>query len=121
MRLFGLGGAMAAVWLVAGCAGVAGFGAPPFSALQARCGAQTDYGADAQAVYSTLLDAYVAYRHGRISESDYCAFEASLAERHAALASGDAAARLAWIQFFNDARVQAIDWRAPVDPSLRGG
>jgi hypothetical protein len=113
--------AASAAMLAAGCAGVVGLGAPPLSALEAQCSAQTDYGPDAPAVYSAFLDAYVAYRHGRIAKSDFCSFQASIAEQHAALASGGPAARLAWADFFNDARVRAIDWRAAVDPSLRGG
>jgi hypothetical protein len=122
MRGFGWGAAAAAVVLAAGCAaGVAGFGAPPLAALEAQCGAQTDYGADTPAVYSTLLDAYVAYRHRRIAEADYCAFQASISQQHAALVSGGSSARPAWAAFFNDARVKAIDWRAAIDPSLRGG
>ncbi|MEA3119769.1 MAG: hypothetical protein QOI13_3039 [Paraburkholderia sp.] len=121
MRRFGWGGAVAAVVLTAGCAGVAGFGAPPLAALQAQCGAQADYGADAPAVYSALLDAYVAYRHARIDKAGYCAFQASISRQHAALLSGGPRARPAWAAFFNDARVKAIDWRAAIDPSLRGG
>ena|ERR1700738_1513201 len=122
MRGFRWGGAAAVVVLAAGCAaGVAGFGAPPLTALEAQCGAQTDYGPDAPTVYSALLDAYVAYRHGRIGKSDYCAFQASISQQHAALVSGGPGARPAWAAFFNDARVKAIDWRAAIDPSLRGG
>jgi hypothetical protein len=122
MRGFKWGGAVAAVVLAAGCAaGVAGFGAPPLAALEAQCGAQTDYGADTPAVYSALLDAYVAYRHGRIAKADYCGFQASIAQQHAALVSGGAGARPAWATFFNNARVTAIDWRSAVDSSLRGG
>jgi hypothetical protein len=122
MRGFGWSGAAAALVLVAGCAaGVAGFGVPSLTELEAPCGAQADYGADTPAVYSTLLDAYVAYRHGRIAKADYCAFQASISQQHAALESGGPGARPAWAAFFNDARVKAIDWRAAVDPSLRGG
>lgn len=121
MRGFGLSSAVAVAMLAAGCAGVVGLGAPPLSALEAQCGTQADYGRDAPAVYSAFLDAYVAYRHGRIDQSDYCAFQTSIAQQHAALASGGPAARIAWADFFNEARVKAIDWRAAVDPSLRGG
>jgi hypothetical protein len=121
MRVFGWSSAVAAALLAAGCAGGVGFGAPPLSALEAQCGAQTDYGPDTPAVYSALLDAYVAYRHRRITQSDYCDFQASIAQQHTALMSGGPAARPAWVDFFNEARVTAIDWRAAVDPSLRGG
>jgi hypothetical protein len=122
MRGFGWGCAAAAIMLTAGCAaGLAGFGVPPLTVLEAPCGAQTDYGADAPAVYSAFLDAYVAYRHGRIVKADYCSFQASISQQHAALISGGPDARPAWAVFFNDARVKAINWRAAVDPSLRGG
>jgi hypothetical protein len=122
MRFFGWSSAVAVALLAAGCAGVLGFGAPPLSELEAQCGVQmTDYGPDTPAVYSALLDAYVAYRHRHITQSEYCAFQASIAQQHAALMSGGPGARRAWADFFNDARVKAIDWRAPVDPSLRGG
>ena len=44
-------------------------GAPSFGALQEMCGAPpVDYGNDAQAVYSTFFDAYVAYRRGGLSK-----------------------------------------------------
>ncbi len=121
MRGFEWCAAVAAVALMAGCAGMVGFGAPPLSALEAQCGARTDYGADAPAVYSALLDAYVGYRHRRVTQADYCAFQASIAKEHAALVAGGPTARPAWAEFFNAARVQAIDWRAAADPSLRGG
>ncbi|MEX3956653.1 hypothetical protein [Trinickia sp. EG282A] len=123
MRGFGWCGVVLAVVLATGCAaGVAGFGAPPLSALQAQCGGlQADYGADAPAVYSALLDAYVGYRHRRVTQADFCAFQNSIAERHAALVAGGSDARPAWAEFFNEARVKAINWRAAVDPSLRGG
>jgi hypothetical protein len=121
MRVFGRSAAVVVALLAGGCVGVVGLGAPPLSALEAQCGAQTDYGPDAPAVYSALLDAYVAYRHGRITQSDYCAFQTSIARQHAALISGGPAARSAWANFFNEARVTAIEWREAVDPSLRGG
>lgn len=121
MRGFGWCGALAAVALVTGCAGMMGFGAPPLSALQAQCDARADYGADAPAVYSALLDAYVGYRHRRITQADFCSFQASIAEQHATLVAGGPTARPAWAEFFNAARVKAIDWRAAVDSSLRGG
>jgi hypothetical protein len=121
MRVFRWSGALAVALLAAGCTGIVGLGAPPLSALEAQCGAQTDYGPDAPAVYSALLDAYVAYRHQRITQSDYCGFQASIAQQHTALVSSGPAARPAWAAFFNEARVTAISWRAAADPSLRGG
>ncbi|MDG0023395.1 hypothetical protein [Trinickia sp. Y13] len=111
--------------LLAGCtvmpelSGAAG--ASRFAALQTMCGAQIDYGADAQSVYATLFDAYVAYRHGKLAQSDYCAFEAGIAEHYRLRAGGGADAQRAWVQYFNAQRVRAIDWRAQVDPTLRGG
>ena len=107
--------------LVAGCAGVFG-GAERFAALQTSCGSTAlNYGADAQPVYSTLIDAYVAYRHGRLSQADYCAFEADLASHYRMRATGGADAQRTWADYFNAQRVKAIDWRAQVDPTLRGG
>ncbi|GLU33029.1 hypothetical protein Busp01_28710 [Trinickia caryophylli] len=98
-----------------------GPGAPSLSALEQVCGAQTDFGGDTQSVYSAYLDAYVAYRHGRLPQQAYCAFQSSIAERHAALAAAGPGARAQWADFFNDARARALSWRAAVDPSLRGG
>ena len=108
-----------AVWLT-GCAGVLPSGAR-FATLRAGCGADaagTDYGADAQSVYSTLYDAYVAYRHRRLSQADYCAFENDIASHYRGRAAD---AQGAWAEYFNAQRVKAIDWRAQVDPTLRGG
>jgi hypothetical protein len=98
-------------------------GAPSFADLQSMCGAQpADYGSDAQSVYVTLFDAYVANRRGGLSKADYCAFQTSIAQRYAALgASGDPAARNQWVEFFNAQRVKALSWRAAVDPTLRSG
>src|SRR5690349_20446043 len=49
--------------------------APSFDALQGLCeAAPTDYGADAQSVYSALYDAYVAQRRGGLSKERFCAF-----------------------------------------------
>lgn len=111
--------------LLAGCAGMPGLGgaagASRFAALQTMCGAQTDYGAHAQSVYATLFDAYVAYRHGKLPQSEYCAFEEGIAEHYRMRAGGGADAQRAWAQYFNAQRVKAIDWRAQVDPTLRGG
>jgi len=98
-------------------------GAPSFADLQSMCGAQpADYGSDAQSVYVTLFDAYVANRRGGPSKADYCAFQTSIAQRYAALgASGDRAARNQWVEYFNAQRVKALSWRAAVDPTLRSG
>lgn len=117
-------GCVVSVW-VAGCTGVPALqgsaGASRFAALQTSCGAATDYGADAQSVYSTLFDAYVAYRHGRLAQADYCAFANDLANHYRARAAGGPDAQRAWADYFNAQRVKAIDWRAPVDSTLRGG
>ncbi|MBP0592421.1 hypothetical protein J8I87_22330 [Paraburkholderia sp. LEh10] len=98
-------------------------GAPSFADLQAMCGSQpVDYGSDAQSVYVTLFDAYVANRRGGLSKADYCAFQTSIAQRYAALgASSDPQARNQWVEFFNAQRVKAMSWRAAVDPTLRSG
>ncbi|SRR5258706_11012918 len=113
--------------LLAGCVSTPSLtgtmGAPSFAALQEMCGAQTiDYGGDAQSVYSTLFDAYVANRHGKVSRDDYCAFQSSLAQRYAAQGrSGDPQTRNQWVAYFTEQRAKAISWRATVDPTLRGG
>ncbi len=107
------------MWLT-GCAGLLPSGSS-FATLQSGCGADTDYGADAQSVYSTLTDAYVAYRHGRLSQADYCAFERDIASHYRMRAAGGPDAQRAWAEYFNAQRVKAIDWRAPIDPTLRGG
>lgn len=109
-----------AVVVLAGCSGVV-FGRPSFTALQQECGPVTEYGEDGPAVYSAFLDAYVAYRHGHVSKDEYCAFERGIAEHHAALASRGAHERGDWATFFNGERVKALDWRASIDPTLRGG
>jgi hypothetical protein len=114
--------------LASGCAAVFG-GGQRFAALQSSCGAATDYGADAQAVYSTLFDAYVAYRHGRLSQAQYCAFAKDIATHYDRRTNGgpgktaatEPDAPRAWAEYFNAQRVKAIDWRAQVDPTLRGG
>lgn len=113
--------AAAAAALLASCAGGIGYGAPPLGTLEAICGTHAEYGADAPAVYSAFLDGYVAYRHKRVPKEEYCAFQASIARYHGALATGGAASRAQWAAFFNEARAQAISWRASVDPTLRGG
>ncbi|WP_205192747.1 hypothetical protein [Burkholderia sp. Ax-1724] len=98
-------------------------GAPSFEALQQMCSPQTvDYGSDAQSVYTTFFDAYVANRRGRLSKDDFCAFQASIAQRHASEEmSGDPKVRNQWVQFFAEQRAKAISWRAAVDPTLRNG
>ncbi|ESS39294.1 hypothetical protein P355_4056 [Burkholderia cenocepacia KC-01] len=93
--------------------------APSFVDLQTSCGgAARDWGADAQPVYSTLYDAYVAKRYRGLTEANYCAFVNELSTHYVA---PDAAARADWVAYFNGARAQAISWRAAVDPTLRGG
>lgn len=125
MRGFWKVGAAGAAALIAGCVGTPQLsgtpGAPSFAALQATCGAPADYGDDAASVYSAFFDAYVAYRHGRLSKADYCAFQQSIAQQRAGLAAGGPDAHAAWAAFFNGARAKAIEWRASVDPTLRGG
>ncbi|MBF3459896.1 hypothetical protein ISF44_19805 [Burkholderia pseudomallei] len=123
MRTMIAAGALA---LLAGCAGgPAGFGSwggPSFAQLQRGCGDVRDYGDDARSVYSAVFDAWVAKRHGKLTDARFCAFENELAQRHAALGTNaDAAARGRWVSYLSDARAQALSWRAAVDPSLRGG
>ncbi|RKF29844.1 hypothetical protein BCY88_14575 [Paraburkholderia fungorum] len=98
-------------------------GAPSFASLQQMCSAQTvDYGNDAQNVYATLFDAYVANRRGKLSKDDYCAFQTSLAQRYASQgASTDPQVRNQWVTFFTDQRARALSWRAAADPTLRAG
>ncbi|ACC69614.1 hypothetical protein PPMP20_09935 [Paraburkholderia phymatum] len=98
-------------------------GAPSFPDLQAMCGSQpADYGSDAQSVYVTLFDAYVASKRGGLSKADYCAFQTALAQRYAAQGtSTDPELRRQWVEFFNAQRVKAMSWRAAVDPTLRAG
>jgi hypothetical protein len=100
-----------------------GFGAPSFAALQQVCSATpVDYGNDAQSVYTTFYDAYVANRRGKVSKDDYCAFQTAIAQHYTALGtSGDPQARNQWVAFFLDQRAKAISWRAAVDPTLRAG
>ncbi|WP_335667756.1 hypothetical protein [Burkholderia pseudomallei] len=95
MRTMIAAGALA---LLAGCAGgPAGFGSwggPSFAQLQRGCGDVRDYGDDARSVYSAVFDAWVAKRHGKLTDVRFCAFENELAQRHAALGTNaDAAAR----------------------------
>ncbi|MFL9961480.1 hypothetical protein PQR02_10295 [Paraburkholderia sediminicola] len=99
------------------------FGAPSFEALQQMCTAQTvDYGQDAQGVYAAMFDAYVATRRGRVSKDEFCAFQASIAQRHASEGvSTDPQVRNRWVEFFTEQRAKALSWRAAVDPTLRSG
>jgi hypothetical protein len=98
-------------------------GAPSFESLQLMCTAQAvDYGKDAQGVYAALFDAYVANRRGRLSKDDFCAFQASIAQRHASEGmSSDPQVRNQWVEFFLDQRAKALSWRSAVDPTLRSG
>ncbi len=112
--------ACAGTVLVSGCVGVFG-GGQSFATLQASCGAQVDYGADAQSVEATLFDAYVAYRHRRLSPAEYCSFENDIASHYRMRSAGGPDAQRAWAAYFNAQRVKAIDWRAQADPTLRGG
>lgn len=110
----------------AGCAGVPGFlggSAPPFAQLQQMCGAQqADYGADTPAVYSAVYDAWVANRHGKLPQAQFCGFQAGLAQQYAAHGTGaNAQARDEWVTYLNDQRARALAWRASADPTLRGG
>jgi hypothetical protein len=114
--------------LLAGCVGTpslsGSFGAPSFAALQQICSAAApvDYGNDAQSVYTTFYDAYVANRHGKVSTADYCAFQGAIAQHYTTLGtSSDPQARNQWVAFFLDQRAKAISWRAAVDPTLRSG
>ena len=119
-------GALGAIML-AGCVATpslsGSMGAPSFSALQEMCGTKpVDYGADAQAVYSTFFDAYVAYKRHGLSQERFCAFQAAIAERHCAYAANPSPqTQSAWATFFLDQRAQALSWRAAVDPTLRAG
>jgi hypothetical protein len=98
-------------------------GASSFASLQQMCSPQTvDYGTDAQSVYTTLFDAYVANRRGKLSKEDFCAFQTSLAQRYTSQgASSDPQVRNQWVAFFLDQRARALSWRAAVDPTLRAG
>ena len=124
---------MRVLWMIGAAALVTGcvsspslngtMGAPSFVSLQQMCGAQTvDYGNDAQGVYATLFDAYVANRSGKLSKDDFCAFQTSIAQHYTSLGtSADPQARNQWVTFFTDQRAKAISWRAAVDPTLRSG
>ncbi|MDR5853665.1 hypothetical protein P9239_15775 [Caballeronia sp. LZ062] len=99
------------------------FGAPSFGALQDMCGtSSTDWGADAQSVYSAFFDAYVAERRGGLSKERFCVFQAGIADRHRAYVNNPGPeAQSAWANFLLDQRAQALSWRAAVDPTLRAG
>ncbi|HYS63747.1 MAG TPA: hypothetical protein VEN30_08020 [Paraburkholderia sp.] len=113
--------------LLAGCVGTPSLsgtmGAPSFASLQQMCSAQpVDYGNDAQGVYAALFDAYVANRRGKLPKDEYCAFQASIAQRYASQGvSMDPQVRNQWVAFFTDQRAKALSWRATVDPTLRSG
>jgi hypothetical protein len=120
-----IGVALLAAGMTAGCANTSGLAggwrAPAFANLQQICGTQQpDYGADTQAVYSAVYDAYVANRHGKLPQDRFCGFQAGLAQ-HYAPHGGDVQARNAWIAYLNAQRAQAVTWRASADPTLRGG
>ena len=123
----GLTGTLGAVALLAGCVSTpslsGSLGAPSFTALQQICAATpVDYGSDAQSVYSTFYDAYVANQRGKLSKDDYCAFQTAIAQHYTTLGtSSDPQARNQWAAFFLDQRAKAISLRASVDPTLRGG
>ena len=59
--------------------------------------------------------------HGKLAQADYCAFENGIATHYRMRMTGGPDAQRAWADYFNAQRVQAIDWRAQVDPTLRGG
>jgi hypothetical protein len=124
MRRLWVAGAAA---LLAGCVGTpslsGSMGAPSFAALQQMCSAApVNYGNDAQSVYTTFYDAYVANRRGKVSTADYCSFQTAIAQNYTTLgASSDPQARNQWVAFFLDQRAKAVSWRAAVDPTLRSG
>jgi hypothetical protein len=69
-----------------------------------------------------VFDAYVANRRGRVSKEEFCAFQASIAQRHATEGvSADPRVRNQWVVFFTDQRAKALSWRSTVDPTLRSG
>ena len=124
MRRLWVAGAAA---LLAGCVGTPSLsgsrGAPSFAALQQMCSAApVNYGNDAQSVYTTFYDAYVANRRGKVSTADYCSFQTAIAQNYSTLgSSSDPQARNQWVAFFLDQRAKAVSWRAAVDPTLRSG
>jgi hypothetical protein len=127
MRVFWTIGTLGAVALMAGCVSTpslsGSLGAPSFAALQQSCGATpVDYGNDAQSVYTTFYDAYVASQRGKVSKDAYCAFQSAIAQHYTTLGtSSDPQARNQWVAFFLDQRAKALSWRAAVDPTLRAG
>jgi hypothetical protein len=126
MRKLLIGGALGALML-GGCVSTPDMsgssGAPSLAALQSLCGTTAvDYGTEAQSVYSAFFDAYVAQKRGKLPKDQFCAFQAGIADQHAALtASRTAQAQSAWAMFFATQRAQALSWRATVDPTLRAG
>ncbi|CAB3750973.1 hypothetical protein [Paraburkholderia solisilvae] len=125
---------MRGIWIIGAAALVAGCvstpsltstspGAPSFEALQQMCSPQAvDYGQDAQSVYVTLFDAYVAHKRGGLSQENYCAFQQSIAQQYTAHGtSSDPQVRDLWVVFFNNQRAKALSWRSAVDPTLRTG
>ncbi|CAB3757888.1 hypothetical protein [Paraburkholderia humisilvae] len=124
---------MRGIWMIGAAALVAGCvstpsltgtpGAPSFDALQQMCSPQlVDFGQDAQSVYVTLFDAYVAQRRGRLSQENFCAFQQSIAQQYTEHGtSSDPQVRNLWVAFFNEQRAKAIGWRSTVDPTLRNG
>jgi hypothetical protein len=124
---------MRGIWMIGAAALVAGcvstpsltgtLGAPSFDALQQMCGQQTvDYGQDAQSVYVTFFDAYVAHKRGALSQQNYCAFQQSIAQQYTEHGtSSDPQVRNRWVAFFNEQRAKAIGWRSAVDSTLRSG
>jgi len=118
---------LAAMIALAGCVNQPGIEgrwlAPSFAALQQMCSnvQQPDYGSATLPVYWTVHDAYVARRHGKLTQEQFCAFQADIAQHYTTLAqSPDARARNEWVAWFNHQRATAVSWRAAVDPSLRG-
>jgi hypothetical protein len=126
MRMLVVSGALG-VAVLAGCVATpslnGSLGAPSFNSLQEMCGtAAVDYGVDAQSVYSTFYDAYVAQKRGKLPKDRYCEFQASIAQRYGAYkANPTPDAQSAWANFFLDQRARALSWRAAVDPTLRAG
>jgi hypothetical protein len=57
-----------------------------------------------------------------LSKEDFCAFQASIAQRHASEGeSADPQVRNQWVEFFTAQRAKALSWRSTVDPTLRSG
>ena len=71
--------------------------------------------------YSALFDAYVAYRHGSLTKADFCAFQSDDRAHYRARAASGPRCTERVGEYFNAQRAKALSWRAPVDPTLRGG